>query len=225
MRDNTTRRAVLKAAGSAGVASGMSISTAAVEDKSVETIEAGIEYEIPERLNYDSFHSDSRPSYTVDSSREKLILLKRMSKKHRSKIIDNPVLADEQPIGSNASVTVGPQDGKLNALPVRLSTRMRVTEQVSLVDPVQSPTVVIHTRGNSPAANVESQGKIELHPGDRKRIRLAPITATVRIKNVVETTSDEGRVRHEREFDTTEVQAVPVVNLLHRGELDLERQV
>jgi hypothetical protein len=95
MSDNPTRRTVLKTAGSAGVASGLSISTVSAADTTTEVIEAGVEYSVPGNTSYDAFRTDSRPAYTVNQEEGELILLKRMSKETRSEVIDNPFLANE----------------------------------------------------------------------------------------------------------------------------------
>lgn len=225
MSDNPTRRTVLKTAGSAGVASGLSISTVSAADTTTEVIEAGVEYSVPGHTSYDAFRTDSRPAYTVNQEEGELILLKRMSKETRSEVIDNPFLANEQAIRGNSEVALGPSDGQLNALPVRLTTRMRVNEQVPLEEPVKYPNVVVHTRGRSPAANVASYGRVDLSPGQHREIKLDPVSVTVRTKNVYETTTADGQTKHEREFGTAEVKATPVVKLANHGELDLERQV
>lgn len=225
MTEKPTRRTVLKAAGSTGVAGTLSISTVSAADTTTEVIEAGVEYTVPDGISYDAFRTDSRPSYTVDRRRGKLVLLKRMSQQKRSEVIENPFLTDERAIGSNTEVALGPSDGRLNALPTRLTSRMRVSEQIRIDGSVRYPNVVIHTRGEAPAANVASRGRINLNPGERKEVELDPVTVTVRTKRVLESTNREGETSHEREFGTTEIEATPVVNLVNHGELDLERQV
>lgn len=228
MTDKTTRRDVLKAAGTASAMSGFALTATASESQRIRVVEAGIRFDVPPNDDYDGVHIDSRPPYTVNSKERKFVLLNNASPSTTSQIRDSTSLFDERTVDSGDEVSVGPQDGTLSALPTELSSRMRVMRAVGLVSPIRAPTVMIHQNANAPVLNVESEGVVELPVGERTEVRLDPVAAEARTTHVVGKVSIEGTPEFmeglKREQDSVEIEATPVVEAINHGELVLERQ-
>lgn len=228
MMEETTRRDVLKIAGTASAVSGLALTATAEEGKRVRVVEAGLRFEVPENDEYDRVNPDSRPPFTIDETQRKLVVLNTASPADTSRIRDSSDLIGERSASSADEVAVGPQDGTLKALPTELSSRMRVKRAVQLDSPVRIPTITIHANANAPALNVEGEGAIELDVGERIERRLDPITADARTSRVVGQASIEGVPEHvqglKRERDSVEIEATPVVEAVNHGELVVEEQ-
>lgn len=177
MTQETTRRDVLKIAGTASAVSGLALTATAKEGERVRVVEAGLRFEVPSNDDYDLVLPDSRPPYTVDEAERKLLVLNTVSPADASRIQESGDLLDERSAIAADEVTVGPQDSRLKTLPTDLSSRMRMTRAVQLDSPVRAPTVTLHANANAPALNVESEGVFELGVGERTEVRLDPITA------------------------------------------------
>lgn len=228
MTQETTRRDVLKIAGTASAVSGLALTTTAKESERVRVVEAGLRFEVPSNDDYDFVLPDSRPPYTVDEVERKLLVMNTASPGDASRIQESEDLLDERSATAADEVTVGPQDGRLKTLPTDLSSRMRVTKAVQLDSAVRAPTVTLHANANAPALNVEGKGAVELGVGDRTEVRLDPITAQARTSQVVGKASIEGVPEHmeglKRERDSVEIEATPVVETVNHGELVVEKQ-
>lgn len=228
MVEETTRRDVLKIAGTASAMSGFAISAAAKEGKQVRVVEAGLRYEVPSNDAYDVVLPDSRPPFTVDVNKRKLFVLNTAAPSTISRIQEADELLVEQSVGSRSDVTVGPNTGVLKALPTELSSRMRATRAVQLESPVRAPIVTINSNANAPALNVESIGTVELTVGEKTEVRLDPVTAEARTTHVVGEASVEGVPEFmqglKREQDSVEIEVTPIVEAINHGELRVEQQ-
>lgn len=228
MTEKTTRRDILKIAGTASAVSGLAITSTANEGERVRVVEAGIRYEIPSNNDYDIVNPDSRPPYTVDKEDRKLIVLNNAASSTSSRIKEASALVDEQSAGSADEVSVGPRNETIRALPTDLSSRMRAKRAVQLDSPLRAPTVTLRMNANAPTLNVESKGTVELPVGERTEVRLNPITAEARTTHVVGEASIEGVPDFmqglKREQDSVEIEATPVVEAVNHGELVVEQQ-
>lgn len=228
MTQETTRRDVLKIAGTASAVSGLALTATANEGERVRVVEAGLRFEVPDNDDYERVNPDSRPPYTVDETERKLVVLNTASPADESRIQETGDLLDERSAGRADEVAVGPRDGQLKALPTELSSRMRVKRAVQLDSPVRAPTVTLRANTNAPALSVEGEGVVELGIGERTEVRLDPVTAEARTSHVVGKASIEGVPEHmqglKRERDSVEVEATPVVEAVNHGELVVEKQ-
>lgn len=228
MIQETTRRDLLKIAGTASAMSGLALTSTAAEGDRVRVIEAGLRFEVPDNDDYDLVLPDSRPPYTIDQNERKLVILNTASPADASQIQETRDLLDERSAGAADEVTVGPRDGQLKALPTELSSRMRAKEAVHLDSPMQAPTVTLRASGNVPTLNVESEDTVELEVGDRTKIHLDPVTAEARTSHVVGEASIEGVPEYmqglKRERDSVEIEATPIVEAVNHGELVVDEQ-
>lgn len=228
MTEQTTRRDVLKAAGTASALSGFALTATASEGHRVRVVEAGIRFDVPPNDNYDGIHVDSHPPFTIDAKERKLIVLNSASSATRSRIHESTDLLDERSADANDEITVGPRDGVLLALPTELSARMRVKRAVQLDSPVRIPTVTLNPGPNSAMLNVESKEPVKLAVGERSELRLDPVTAQARTSRVVGEATVEGVPEFmqglERERDSVEIEATPIVEAINHGELIAEQQ-
>lgn len=228
MSNNTTtdRRDVLKAIGTVSMAGGLS-TVAAAADR-VRVVEAGLRYEVPDNDDYVEVHPDSRPPYTVNDERGRLLVLNTASARDRSHIRGASELANERSVQTGARVRVGPRDGKLDGLPTSLTARMRPKRVVNLDSPVRAPTVAVHPNADGVVLEVESRGTTDLPVGERTTVSLDPLRATARTTHVVGEASVDGVPDHmqglERRYDSVEIEVTPVVEAINHGELQVKQQ-
>lgn len=225
MKQETTRRDVLKLAGTASAVSGLAITATADESERVRVVEAGLRFEVPSNDEYDLVLPDSRPPYTVDEEERKLVVLNTASPETASRIRNAGDILDER---TAAEVAVGPRDGRVKALPTELSSRMRAKRAVRLAEPSRVPTVSLDAGANVPVLNAGSKEPVELAAGERRELRLDPVAARARTSRVVGEATVDGVPEFmqglKRERDSVDIEATPVVEAINHGELVVEEQ-
>lgn len=228
MTDKTTRRKVLKTVCTASVVGGFASPTTAEGNRTVQVIETGIRYDLPPHENFDSVHVDSRPPFTIDEENERMVVLKTAHPSTKTRLNESENLFDERTVKPGNEISVAPSNQKATALPTELSSRMRAKHLVTLVSSIRHPSVVLKANPNAPVLTVQSEGNIELLPGERIEVEIGPVTVSVRTTRVVgKVTADhvpEHMKAKKREEGSVEMEATPVVEAVNHGELSIVQQ-
>lgn len=229
MTDTPSRRQILQSASAASAIALFGTSQAsAASSLTARLIEASIRYNVPDRSDYDRFHLDSRPPYTVDSDRRALVVSSGAPDLLEQQLSDDAVI-DEQVTNGRTSNAVVERGARATSLPVSLTDRMRVSEVIHLPSPHDLPTVTVHWNADGAAATVQSRGRIELAPESAREITLDSETVEVRTATTTDTVPEKEGVPRERigprtEYGTAEVEATPVVEIVDHGELTVRER-
>jgi len=220
MSDKPNRRQVLQAFSSTTAAAMMGLATASQPSGSARLVEAGIEYVVPNRPDYELGHTDSHPPYAVDSELDLLLIPPWAHEGVGSQASRGPMI-DERSANRNSPVHVVAPNTRVRALPIGLSGRKRVTDSLHLKNPLQLPTVTVHWNENAPSAAIQSVGMVNVSPGESKAVELEPETVEVRIVSSTDG-SDEGSRVIQREEEYAQIEATPVVHIVDHGDLDIQ---
>lgn len=228
MTRTPTRRDVLKTTATAGMTTTV-LPTGAAAGSAIRTIEAGIRYDLEIRDDFSTLQLDSRPPFTINGDRKELWLANRVSQSRVNGIADAGVMADEQPLGVGQAKTLRENIRTTMQLPTALSGRMRPKRGVSLETEHRLPEVSIQRNGPSPKLVLPSAGTVSLEPCRDYEVELEPETVEVTtVRFTDEKVPIEGRPEHrwgnEREYDSLEVTATPVVEVVDHGDLVLRRR-
>lgn len=229
MSDTPTRRQVLKATAATGAVGIVASQANAAPTQTIRTIEAGLRYDLDIQDNFSWVRLDSRPQFTINDRRKELVFANRVSQARVSEVRESGTLFAEQPVQAGQSTPVSPGDNQVRTLPTDLSARMRPMEGVSLSSPHRLPRVDIHQSGTAPRVVIPSETTVDLKPGTNREIRLDPRTVEVTTVTITdEKVPIEGRPEHRwgprREYDSVEVEATPIVEVVDHGELTLRRR-
>lgn len=227
MNQQQNRRDVLKRLALGGsLAIGSVGNSIAAPDRRVNVVEAGIRYDVPHVHNAVEAGFHSRPPYTIDDQGSRLIIL-GASSSYESEIAARNSLVDEQAM-RNGSSEIGQGNRVTNTIPTSLTSRKRVSHAVKLASSVRLPRIVVHWNPNAPAANVESVGRVDLEPGSSTEIRLEQEPVEIKTRTITNELPDKDDVPDvhlalKREDGSEIVDATPIVEIAHRGELTLDR--
>lgn len=224
MDNNTTRRSVLKGIGVTSAMGGIVASSNAQKESTVSVVEAGLRFEVPENENYHLMHYDSRPAYTIRKKERKLVLLKNhISDGEIDDIKSGSAILNERITDPKTEIIVGPSDGVLEKLPLRLSSRMRPKQILPLESQIKIPKVSIIKEENGVSVNANHEIKNEISDNYRSVVELKSINAQVRTSRIVGEASIDGVPDYmqgiKREYDSTTIQATPVIEIRDWGEL------
>lgn len=230
---DTNRRDVLKGIAFGGALVGGSMSVSATQsNESVQVVEAGIRYDLPHVHDHVEKSYHSRPPYTVDA-RGKRFVLGRATTDYKSDIEQKSSLVAEKPT-ERGEVDVPHSKRKTLTLPTRLTRRKRVTHGVGLTEPVRLPNVVVDWNPNAPAIDVEGVGRVDIEPNTSKSIELDPVEVNVKTETPTDEKVDppqeltdvpDGYLAKKVEEGSETVEATPVVEVVHHGELTMESPV
>lgn len=230
MTKKPTRREILKTAATTSAASAIATTATATDTApTVRVVETGIRYEVANEDDYHGLLLDSRPPYTVNRKQDEFILAEKAARSLTTDIQQTGGLFDERSIEAGESVTVGPANGRVGALPTELSARMRAKRALDLASDHKIPSVSLHWNGNSPSLSIESKGKIDLDPETNREIRLESETVKAQIVHRTETSVEvEGRPKDrqgpKRVYEPVEAEVTPIVEVVDHGELTLTRR-
>lgn len=225
MNGQKSRRQLLRTVASSSAIVTLGASEVAAK-LSVRLVEAGVKYEVPERSDYDGIHIDSRPPYTVDHDNNNLVISESSDVLQE----DQSALIDESEAKEMSSVEIGGSGKQVKAIPVSLSSRLRVMNAISLTSKHQLPTVTLHWNGESVTANIQSKGEIELSPGATKQVSLEEENVEARTIRVTDEIAEiegipERALGPKREFGSVDVNVTPVIKMVDYGELTVDRQI
>lgn len=230
MSDNSsgTRRNVLKALGTTVITSNVAGQVSATTTDRVRVVEAGLRYEVPQVDGLETVHTDSRPPYTVQPDKGRVLLLKNASNRDRSRIRGSENLFDEKPVASQGKAEIAPAGDSVRTLPIALTSRMRPVEVVLLAKPLQFPSVTVQGQEETPLITTQSKGTTDLLPGERVTVGLPDQKAEVQTSRVVgDVMNDElpERLRGlKREEGSKTVMVSPVLEAINHGFLKVDQQ-
>lgn len=221
MTNNYNRRDVIKKSSTVGVLASPILNSNLNKPPSTRVIEAALTYDIQNEDNYERFHTDSRPPYTIDHSKQQLVPLESASNNFKKQIHASSNLALEQPANNNQTVNLVGKTTKRKALPIKHSGRYRPKQSVFLDEQIQYPNAVVHLNSNAPALNIPNHGNITLPVKEQREIELAPITVDIRNKGARRRSID-GTSDSDTNQRSTTVEATPRIHAINHGELTIK---
>ena len=222
MKDILTRREALKAIGVAGSLT----TTGVLTDQqtpygTVRLIEAGIEYDLPNGYNYNTYHLDGQPMYHVGADGTRLFLTRSAPASVRRLFAKSDVITSGDRVTGTPGVLTNTRPTK--GVTTKLASGARPVIGVALAESHTKPTIEIRRLDQTPVIATKTVEK-EVTSDLETSHSVKPREITAETRHVLdERVDDESVPMHERalktEYRDVQVEAVPKVRIRDHGEL------
>jgi len=228
MKNNKiNRRKLLKTTGAvSGFVFAGSVRATKTDYGAVRLVEVGVEYDLPERDDYQRTNVDGDPRYFVDPSQDRIVLTPSLPD-HVERVfeVNDHVIGG---IGVNSAPVSVTRSGPVRSITTDIGGGRRPTERIQLVDPHQPPSIRIQQgAGGKLTLDVENSRRT-LKIGIDERFQLDTRSVTALTAKLTDRTADfddipEHRLGRITEYGEVDVQAVPTVSIKDYGEMSVVR--